>query len=235
MVLPDGTTGAAHIETYEGIPMIDLATWEPRFAAFLDTNSAQQDAAHDREHIRRVVTNARMLATVEGADLAVVIPAAWLHDCVAVPKDSPQRALASSMAATAASSFLAWSGYPPFHIPAIAHAIIAHSFSARVTPLTLEARVVQDADRLDALGAVGLSRCLMLGGQRGKPLYVPDEPFPHRRTPDDSASAIDHFYTKLLGLAATMTTQTGRQEAERRTRFLHQFIDQLASELGLAP
>lgn len=212
--------------------MIDLISWEARFAAFIERSESQGDVAHDREHIRRVVGNARMLAEAEGADCAIVIPAAWLHDCVVLPKNSPQRPLASAMAATAASSFLALAGYPPFHIPAIAHAILAHSFSAAIAPLTLEARIVQDADRLDALGALGLARCLMLGGQLGLPLYDPAEPFPRQRSADDNRFAIDHLYTKLLGLAATMNTATGRAEAERRTLFLHQFLQQLASELG---
>jgi uncharacterized protein len=179
-----------------------------------------------------VVANARILATVEGADLTVVLPAAWLHDCVSVPKDSLQRPLASTMSATAASTFLAGSGYPPFLIPAVAHAIIAHSFSAGIAPLTREARVVQDADRLDALGAVGLARCLVLGGQMGQRLYDPGEPFPVQRTPDDAVSMIDHFYTKLLGLAPTMTTAAGRAEAEHRTAFLRVFLRQLGHEIG---
>ncbi|PDW01577.1 HD domain-containing protein [Candidatus Viridilinea mediisalina] len=213
--------------------MIDLTSWEARFAAFIERSEMQADVAHDREHVRRVVANARRLADAEGADLAIVIPAAWLHDCVVLPKNSPQRPLASAMAATAASSFLALAGYPPFHIPAIAHAILAHSFSAAIAPLTLEARIVQDADRLDALGAVGLARCLMLGGQLGLPLYDPAEPFPHQRSPDDDRFTLDHLYTKLLGLAATMNTPTGRAEAERRTAFLDQFLQQLASELGV--
>lgn len=214
--------------------MIDETFWEPRFIAFLDSREAQHDAAHDREHLRRVVANARRLAVAENADLTVVLPAAWLHDCVTVPKDSPQRPFASTMAATAASSFLTWSGYPPFRIPAIAHAIMAHSFTANIAPLTIEARVVQDADRLDALGAIGLARCLMLNGQLGRPLYDPAEPFPTQRAADDTVSAIDHFYAKLLGLAATMTTAAGKAEAERRTLFLTQFLQQLSEELGVA-
>lgn len=213
--------------------MIDFTVWEPRFAAFLEQSAARADVAHDREHILRVVANARILAATESADLSVVIPAAWLHDCVVVPKGSLQGPFASTMAATAASSFLTWSGYPPLLIPAIAHAIIAHSFSAGVTPLTKEARVVQDADRLDALGAVGLARCLMLSVELGLPLYDSSEPFPVSRTPDDSASAIDHFYTKLLGLAATMTTEAGKAEAERRTDFLRLFLRQLGREIGV--
>jgi uncharacterized protein len=213
--------------------MIDLTSWEPRFAAYLDAHIVA-DAAHDREHTRRVVANARALAADCGASLDVVIPAAWLHDCVAVPKDSPQRALASTMAATSASAFLAMSGYPPLFIPMIAHAIAAHSFSAGITPLTLEARVVQDADRLDALGAVGVARCLMLGVQLGRPLYQPDEPFPVARPADDAVSSIDHFYTKLLRLAETMATEAGRAEAERRTAFMREFLRQLGQEIGVA-
>jgi uncharacterized protein len=219
------------------MPLIDVNSeaWEPRFAAFLDHGAAAADAAHDREHIRRVVRNARALAAEAGADLAVVLPAAWLHDCVAVPKDSPQRSLASTMAAAAAATFLATAGYPPPLIPQVAHAIAAHSFSAGIAPLTLEARVVQDADRLDALGAVGIARCLMLGAQLGRPLYDPAEPFPTRRTADDAVSSIDHFYTKLLGLAATMATTAGRAEAERRSDFMRVYLLQLGHEIGHEP
>lgn len=211
--------------------MIDFTTWEPRFAAYLTTNIFA-DAAHDREHVRRVVANARALAAETGASLDIVIPAAWLHDCVAVPKDSLQRPLASTMAATSASAFLAMSGYPPMLIPGVAHAIAAHSFSAGIAPLTIEARVVQDADRLDAIGAVGVARCLILGAQLGRPLYDPVEPFPVRRPADDAVSSVDHFFTKLLGLAGTMATEAGRAEAERRTVFMRDFLRQLGTEIG---
>ncbi|MCA1725074.1 MAG: HD domain-containing protein, partial [Thermomicrobia bacterium] len=113
--------------------------WEARFATFLAANRGAEDAAHDGMHIRRVVANARMLATAENADLAVVLPAAWLHDCVIVPKDSPERTMASRLAATAAGVFLHDAGYPAVYIPAVQHAIEAHSFSARIAPRTLEA------------------------------------------------------------------------------------------------
>lgn len=209
---------------------IDLHVWEPRFAAFLAGQAG--DVAHDSEHVRRVLRNARRLAAAEGADLAVVVPAAWLHDCVAVPKDSPQRRVASTLAAEAAAAFLAESGYPPALIPAVAHAVAAHSFSAGIAPQTIEAQVVQDADRLDALGAVGLARTLMLGAVMGRPLYDPAEPFPTARPADDAVSSIDHFYTKLLTLADTMQTATGRREAARRTAFLEAFLQQLREEIG---
>jgi uncharacterized protein len=210
----------------------DWASWEARFEDFLMRAAGAGDAAHDLLHVRRVVSSARRLSEVEGARLEIVLPAAWLHDCVIIPKSSPLRATASTVAAQAACEFLAASGYPAGSLPAIAHAIAAHSFSAGVTPETIEAKVVQDADRLDALGAIGLARCLMLGGATGRPLYDAAEPFPFTRHPDDHAWTIDHFYTKLLTLMGTMQTEAARIEAARRTAFLHHFLDQLATEIG---
>jgi uncharacterized protein len=204
--------------------------WEAQFAQFIQ-RGAPIDAAHDLEHIRRVVTNARMLAAPEQAELAVVLPAAWLHDCVSVAKDSPLRAQASVLAGRAAIEFLQTIDYPAQHLPAIQHAIEAHSFSANITPQTCEAQVVQDADRLDALGAIGLARCLMLSGATGRRLYDPLEPFPAARPPDDQSNAIDHFYTKLFQLADRMTTAAGRAAAAKRTAFLHLFVDQLREEI----
>lgn len=212
------------------IPEAELRAWEPQFAAFL-AQGAPGDAAHDAEHIRRVVSNARRLAASEGADLAVVLPAAWLHDCVHVPKSSPLRAQASTLAAEAAGAWLREQGYPETLVPAVAHAIAAHSFSAGIAPRTLEAQVVQDADRLDSLGAVGVARCLMLGGAMGKPLYDPDDPFWSSRPPDDASFVIDHFPRKLLRLADTMQTASARAEARARTDFLRQFLDQLSLEV----
>ena len=127
----------------------------------------------------------------------------------------------------------AW-GYPEACIPDVAHAIEAHSFSARVAPRSLEARVLQDADRLDALGAVGLARCLMLGGELGRPLYVAADPFCAHRPPDDLAATVDHFYTKLLHLAERFQTPSGRAEAARRTIVLRQFLQELDHELTWA-
>jgi uncharacterized protein len=190
------------------------------------------DAAHDPEHVRRVVQNARRLAALEDARLEVVLPAAWLHDCVAVAKDSPQRATASRLAAARAGEWLREWHWPEDLLPDIAHAIEAHSFSAGLAPRTIEAKVVQDADRLDALGAVGLARCLMLGGALGRPLYVADDPFCEQRAPDDRVACVDHFYAKLLKLGDTMQTAAGREEAAKRTKLLRVFLAELKRELG---
>ncbi len=162
-----------------------------------------------------------------------MLPAAWLHDCVIVPKDSPQRTQASRLAAEAATAFLRSTGYPARYLDAIAHAITAHSFSARIPTETLEARVVQDADRLDALGAVGIARTLMLGGALDRPFYDPDDPFAVARSPDDGLWTLDHFFTKLLTLAGTMQTPTGRVEAARRTAYMQGYLDQLRTEVTM--
>lgn len=204
--------------------------WEPRFIGFLDGHP-DPDPGHGLAHLRRVVATALQLAGEEGARLEVVYPAAWLHDCVNVPKDSPDRARASRLAAEHALRFLREAGYAPEFLDGIAHAIEAHSYSAGIAPRTLEARVVQDADRLDALGAIGLARCIAVGAALGRPLYHPDDPFCEHREPDDRAASVDHFYTKLLRLAGTMQTAAGRREAARRTGFLESFLWQLRSEI----
>lgn len=209
-----------------------LEAWARQCEQFLAGAQHPADAAHDLAHIRRVVGTATALAEAENADLWVVVPAAWLHDCVIVPKNSPDRARASRMAAAAATDFLRGAGYPEAHLPGIHHAIEAHSFSAQIVPRTPEARVVQDADRLDAIGAIGVARCLMLSGQMGRRLYDPAAPFPQGRAPNDQLNAVDHFFVKLLGLAATMQTAAGRAEGERRTQFMCQFLEQLASEIA---
>lgn len=158
------------------------------------------------------------------------MPAAWLHDCVYVAKDSPLRSEASRLSADRALSFLKAENYPTGDWDAIHHAIAAHSFSAQVETRTLEAKVIQDADRIDALGAVGLSRCLMLGGAMGTELMSRHDPFCEEREPDDSRYTIDHFYRKLLLLESTMKTAAGRALAKKRTEVLHAYLAQLQEE-----
>jgi uncharacterized protein len=216
---------------------MDWQTWELRFRRFLDEEAdPPADPAHDWAHVERVVRMARRLTRAEGANLAVVVPAAWLHDCAQTPKDTPERRTASAEAARRATVFLDETDYPAKHLDAIGHAIEAHSFSAGVAPRTLEAQVVQDADRLDALGAVGIARCFAVGGALGHALYDPDEPLPRDRAPDDDRFAVDHFFEKLLSLAGQMQTGTGHAIAEERTAFMRDYLDQFEREaLGDTP
>lgn len=213
---------------------LSLSDLETRCAAFVRERMASNDPAHDLMHIERVVANARHLAASEGVRVEIVVPAAWLHDCVTLPKDSPQRAQASRLAAAEAARLLAEWGCEPDWLSEITHAIEAHSFSGGIEPRSIEAKVVQDADRLEALGAVGLARTLMLGGFMRKPLYKPDDPFCEKGAPDDRRAVIDHCYAKLLHLTGTMQTAAGRREAEIRTVLIERFLDELRRELGFA-
>ena len=206
-------------------------SWPPLFVRLLAAHSIR-DGAHDPSHIQRVVNNARRLTTAEGADWLVVLPAAWLHDCVIIPKSSPDRKQASVIAARQAVVWLKEHHWPHGRLDEIAHAIEAHSFSAGIVPRTLEAKVVQDADRLDALGAAGLARTLMLGGELRREFYASLDPFCESRPPDDSTYTLDHLYAKLLTLEGTMQTSSGKAEARQRTVFLNQFLDQLRNEIG---
>jgi uncharacterized protein len=207
-----------------------LEELQDRCEAFV-ADTAAADAAHDLHHTRRVVHNAVKLTADEGADPQITVPAAWLHDCVAVAKDSPHRASGSRLAAEAAMAFLAEMDYPEDKLPEIFHAIEAHSFSAGIPPRTVEARVVQDADRLDSLGAIGIARCLLVGGHLGRPLLANHDPFCVERKPDDGRYTIDHFYAKLLRLPATMQTAAGRAEAERRADYMRDYLDRLRAEI----
>ena len=210
--------------------------WQERYETFLAPRLAAADPAHDLAHIRRVVATAERLAHDEGARLDIVRPAAWLHDCVSVSKTSAARSQASRAAAREAHRFLDSAGYPAELLEPICHAIEAHSFSAAITPETLEARVVQDADRLDALGAIGIARCLLVGGHLGNTLYHPEHPFPDhppaQRPADDSTYVLDHFFTKLLKLPDTFQTDAGRREAYRRAEVMERFLGKLGQEIG---
>ena len=211
---------------------MDIPFWSDRFLTF--ARSIAGDPAHDLSHLERVVSTALAFAISEGALLEVILPAAWLHDCVAVPKDSPERHRASLLSVARAIEFLGEAGYPAVFFDAIEHCIEAHSFSGGIAPRTLEARIIQDADRLDALGAIGIARCFSVGGSLGREFYAEHDPFCQSREPDDSRFTVDHFFRKLFRIAGTMQTSSGRDEARRRATFMRAYLDQLASEIPAA-
>jgi uncharacterized protein len=204
--------------------------YEHQFISFINAEM-EQDPAHDLNHVFRVVKTAKSLCAIEGAKLEVVLPAAYLHDCFSFPKNHPDRARSSFIASEKALGFLAVIDYPSEHHSEIGHAIIAHSFSANVYPQTIEAQIVQDADRLDALGAIGIARCFQVSTGLGVGLYDPEDPFCDVRAPNDRANAVDHFYTKLLKIAETMNTKSAKEEAEKRTAFMKQYLAQLGAEV----
>lgn len=190
------------------------------------------DGSHDVAHLARVWANARAIAAVEGGDAELLAAGVLLHDCVHVEKSSPLRAQASRLAAERARGILASLGWAPARIDAAAHAIAAHSFSAGIAPETVEARVLQDADRLDAIGAIGVARCFYTAGRMGSALYDPADPRAERRPLDDAAFAIDHFRAKLLTLEFGFQTPTGAGLARERTQRIADFLAAFEAEVG---
>jgi uncharacterized protein len=191
------------------------------------------DPAHDHAHFLRVVTTAKRLAALEGANLQVVIPAGWLHDLVNVPKDDPRRSIASKLSGEEAVQFLRSIKYPEEFLEPIRHAIEAHSFSAKIEAKTIEAAVVQDADRLDGLGAIGIARVFTVGGLLGRRIYEPTDPFGEGgRKLNDLENTVDHFFVKLFKTAETLVTPSGREEGKRRVEFMRTYLRELGYELG---
>ena len=190
------------------------------------------DGAHDLAHLRRVWTNAFRIAASEGGADRVLAASVLLHDCVAVEKNSPLRAQASRLAAARAAEILAGLGWRGADVEAVRHAIAAHSFSAGIPPETLHARVLQDADRLDAIGMIGVARCFYTAGRMGSALYHPEDPRAEGRALDDAAYALDHFRAKLLRLADGFQTPAGSAIARERTAAIAGFMAAFEAEIG---
>ncbi len=189
------------------------------------------DGSHDLAHILRVFRNALRIHAAEGGDGRVLAAAVLLHDCVAVEKNSPLRDQASRLAAEKAGGILAALGWDRAAIEAVAHAITTHSFSANLPPETLEAKILQDADRLDAIGMVGAARCFYIAGRMASGLYDPVDPLAKERPLDDKRFAIDHFEVKLFKLADGFQTKAGRMLATERHQRLMQIRDMFLDEI----
>jgi uncharacterized protein len=211
-----------------------MSVWAGRARARIaELWAGATDGAHDLGHLDRVWKSCRLIAMDEpGADGDVLAAAAYFHDAVNLPKDSPDRAAASRLSADLAVRELAAMGFAAGKLPAVHHAIAAHSFSARIAPETAEARILQDADRLEALGAIGLARMFLVTGQMGGGLFDPADPMALNRPLDDRRFALDHLEVKLFGLVETMQTATGRAMAAERAEWIHSFRTRLLSEIG---
>lgn len=211
----------------------EFEKWNSVFENEISSIASSDDPAHDLLHFKRVTKLARKLCNEEGGNFHVVLPASWLHDYVIIPKSDPLRSKASRLSAQKALEFLNKTGYPNQYFADITHAIEAHSFSANIEAKTLEAKIVQDADRLDGLGAIGIARCFSTSGTIKRPLYNLVDPFCNSRKPDDLRYALDHFYQKLFMVGQTLQTKSGQNEGKRRLQFMHEYIVQLQNEIQL--
>jgi uncharacterized protein len=210
-----------------------FAPFEALAAALLGEVADGGDGSHDAGHLYRVWLNARAIAAEAGGDSELLAAAVLLHDCVHVEKSSELRPQASRLAAARAEQVLLGLGWAAPRIAAVAHAIEAHSFSAGIPPRSLEARVLQDADRLDAIGAIGVARCFYTAGRMGSALYDAQDPRAEHRALDDRAFAIDHFRVKLLKLADGFQTEAGARMAAERTRRIARFLAEFEDEAGV--
>ena len=210
-----------------------LAFWQQQLECWLEQHHTADDGAHDIAHFRRVWKTAMALNHEEGeqANPLILLAAAYLHDIVSLPKDHPQRHLSSQLAAKQALVILDELTFPASLIPAVCHAIEAHSFSANIPAQTLEARLIQDADRMEALGAIGLARVFYTSGRMQRAMFDPHDPLAKHRPLDDQAFALDHFFIKLYRVAEGMQTEAGRRMAQKRKAFLEQYVTTLLSEL----
>lgn len=175
------------------------------------------DAAHDWAHIERVYRNGMLIAATEQeANRTVVAAALILHDIGAKQFGKGNAEVDEATVA----ELLEAAGVDEELYPQIVTAINEHSFTRGQPPSTIEAAIVQDADRLDAIGAIGIARCFAYGGAHDRPLY----------DPHDKTNSIQHFYDKLLKLKDAMNTDEGRRMAEERHGFMEEFLDQFFRE-----
>ena len=209
-----------------------FAPYEALAAQLLPHAADTNDGSHDLAHILRVFRNAMRIHAGEGGDGEVLAASILLHDCVAVEKNSPLRAQASRLAAEKASAILAGLGWQPDRIALVAHAILTHSFSANIPPETVEAKILQDADRLDAIGMVGAARCFYVAGRLNSGLYDPADPRAEHRPLDDKAWSLDHFPAKLFKLADGFQTMAGAELSRERHERLKQFYDRFLEEIS---
>ena len=213
-----------------------LSSWEQKIIVCLQSmNHDCDDDSHDFSHFQRVWKTAQQIMDQEQVlvNRLVVLAACYFHDIVVLPKDHPERSRASSLAAVKTRTCLEDMGFPCELIDNVCHSVESHSYSAGIVPETIEAKVVQDADRMEALGAIGLARVFYTSGLLRRKMFDPEDPLAEHRLLDDREYALDHFQVKLLKLSETMQTTSGRRMAERNSDYLRGYMSKLLKELGV--
>ena len=191
----------------------------------------KNDPAHDFMHIMRVYKNAEKICKLEKVDRKLVLVSVLLHDIIK-KTDSDKRSKSSAdLSADKAILILKKLQFSENDIIIVAEAIRNHSFTKNKISKSIEGRILQDADRLDALGAVGIARVFSVSGSKKRQFYQLNDPFSKNREPNDKKWALDHFFNKLLVLEKSMNTKTGKIEAKKRTIVLKNYLDSLKKEI----
>lgn len=189
------------------------------------------DPAHDWNHVERVVKNAIKISKQENIQSELILAAVYCHDLINLPKNHPERSKASERSALEAIPYLKEVGFSEDEINEIQIGIIQHSFSRNEKPSTIIASIVQDADRLDALGAIGILRCAITAGKLNSSLYDLVDPLAKNRDLNDQKFMIDHYFKKLFLLPDLMYTKSAKEMAETRVEFMKSFLKNLLEEI----
>ncbi|MGD9404934.1 MAG: HD domain-containing protein [Anaerolineae bacterium] len=189
----------------------------------------EADAIHDFDHVQRVLATAERLARAENADWEIVRTATLLHD---VARGHGDRMAKDHARAGAEIARQLLSGHPPEKVEAVAHAVAAHRFRAGPAPQTIEAKVLHDADKLDAIGAIGVARAFAFGGFEGQRLWADVPPgyqeslaTRHEHTP------VHEFHMKLSKIKDRLLTPSARKLAAERHAFMVAYFEQLDREV----
>jgi uncharacterized protein len=191
------------------------------------------DAVHDFDHVLRVLALAEHLARVEGADMEIVRTATLLHD---VARGHGDRMVADHAQAGAELARQLLAGQPPEKVEAVAHAIAAHRFRTGPAPQTLEAQVLHDADKLDAIGAIGVARAFAYGGHEGQRLWTEVPPdYVESQDSRDQHTPVHEYHIKLVQIKDRLLTGSARRLAQERHDFMVAYFERLEREVrGLA-
>lgn len=190
------------------------------------------DPSHDLNHAFRVLSTAEKIAMEEKADLDIIIPAALFHDIINYPKNDPRRMQSADESAETTRNILeSIKEYPKEKIDKVVIAIKSCSFSKGLIPDLLEAKILQDADGLEATGVISVMRTFASTGSMKRTFYNVEDPFAKNRQPDDMKYALDLFFTRLLKVKEKMYTESAKKIAERRTAFLEKFLQEFELEL----
>ena len=217
--------------------LVDFPRHKTILELILPTLTQDTDLAHDLQHIFRVYFWALSIADHENQNQDLVGAAALIHDLVNIPKESNLRQHASYISATTGRSALLKANYTPKEIEVITEAVSSCSWSKGDFPSSRIGAILQDADRLDAIGAIGIMRnmaCAQAMSSRGNNglFYNPEDPlYKSSRPLNDKKFAIDHFFQKLLLLNQGFHTPYAQQEAHRRHEFLLTFLTALSLDL----